>query len=131
MSAALAPEFHCDISGSAEEPLYKIGEEYGEPLYCTEGCIAQLLTVLHNIISKSTFPKKDFELQDMISEDTVTPEMINPHEEMKKFSVKVKIINMQKRIPILLEMLEEHPRRFISENMGIIGTLTTWDCLFE
>jgi hypothetical protein len=131
MSAALVPEFYCDISGSAEEPLYKIGEEYGEPLYCTERCIAHLLTLLHNIISKSTFPKKDFELNEMISEDTFTPEMINPHEEMKKFSVKLKIMKVQKRIPILLEMLEEHPRRFINDNMGIIGTLTTWDCLFE
>ena len=131
MSAAPIPEFKCDISGSTKEPLHKIGEEYGEPLHCTKGCIALLLTVLHNIISKSTFPKKDFNLHEMISEDTVTPEMINPHEEMKKFSVRMKIIKVQKRMPILLSMLEEHSHSFIRENMGIIGTLATWDCLFE
>tara|TARA_Y100000022_G_C13167137_1_gene336797 strand:+ start:245 stop:640 length:396 start_codon:yes stop_codon:yes gene_type:complete len=131
MSAAPIPEFKCDISGSTEEPLHKIGEEYGEPLHCTKGCIALLLTVLHNIISKSSFPKKDFDLREMVSKDTVTPELINPHEEMKKFSVRMKIIKVQKRIPVLLSMLEQQPRRFINENMGIIGTLATWDCLFE
>ena len=131
MSAALVPEFKCDISGSAKEPLYKIGEEYGEPLHCTEECIGLLLTLLHNIISESTFPKKDFDLREMVSEDTVTPELINPHEEMKKFSIRMKIMEVQKRMPILLSMLEQHPRRFINENMGIIGTLATWDCLFD
>lgn len=131
MSAALVPEFHCDISGSADEPLFKIGEEFGEPLHCTEANIAELLTLLSNIISKSKFNKKDFDYRSMVSDDTVTPEMINPHEEMKKPDVRMKIMKIQFKIPKILEMMEDVSKKFISEHMGIIGTLTTWDCLYE
>ena len=128
----LVTEFSCDICKSrSKDPHFKIGEEYGEPLHAHKECIPILLTMVQGVLSNSTI-KKDFNFTDgsMISKDTCVPPMIDPVEEMKKPEIIAKIMDVKQRMPVFVRKLQV-TIEYIEENIGLIGLLATWDCMYE
>lgn len=128
----LVTDFSCDICKSrVEDPHFKIGEQYGEPLHAHKECIPTLLSMVQDVLSNSTI-KKEFHFTDgsMISKESYVPPMIDPVEEMKKPEIITKIMGVQKRMPIFVQKLQV-TFEYIEENIGLIGSLATWDCLYE
>jgi hypothetical protein len=132
ITMSLVAEFICDFCKSRSlDPHFKIGEKYGEPLHAHKECIPALITMVNSIISNSTIKTElDFTGVTMISEDTIIPPMIDAMEEMKKPEIREKIMVVIRRMPIFIQKLNL-TNDYIEENNGLIGTLTTWDCLFD
>ena len=128
----LVTDFSCDICKSrSSDPHFKIGEEYGEPLHAHKECMPVMLTMLQGVLSNSTI-KKDFNFTDgsMISKDTCVPIMIDAEEEMKKPEIIAKITKFQQRMPVFVQKFQVSID-YINDNIGLISTLSTWDCLYE
>ena len=129
---SLVAEFSCDFCKTrSTDPHFKIGEKYGEPLHAHKECIPALITMVKSIISNSTIKTEiDFTDTTMISEDTIIPPMIDAMEEMKKPEIREIIMVVIRRMPIFIQKLGL-TSEYIEENNGLIGTLATWDCLFD
>ena len=98
-------EFICNIcKSSSTDPHFKIGEQYGEPLYAHRMCIPVLLAMVKGLLSNSTI-KKDINFTDgsMISKDTCVPTIIDPEEEIKKPKIREMIIQVQQRLPVFIK----------------------------
>ena len=130
--SSIVPEFSCDVCcTNHQEPLYKFGEKYGQPLCSHEDCMPILLSMFHTTITESNCSKTNFEdeYSDMISKKSFVTKMIDPNEEMKKPEVIKNIVNIQQKIHQFLKKFPKLTPYFIKHNSRFIGALSTWECL--
>ena len=128
----LVTDFICDICKTRPaDPHFKIGEQYGEPLHAHKECIPILLSSVQGILFNSTI-KKEFNFTDgsMISKESCVPPMIDLVEEMNKPEIIEKSMVIKQRMPVFIQKLQV-TFEYIEENINLICSLATWDCLYE